>query len=184
MVRNPLQTRSYIRWSHRGKVNSLVNKPDLWETHKNMNSLGQPAHSPGCGEWRPSAMCTVLRGVNKEMESWNLGFTWRHATMATFSCACQPAGLSGRLPASFSRRSLKSAKYTEKQGYQDRQEEMVVGSMKDRCKGYRELMISPGRQAGSSLWDSCCLHFRRAYIICLTFYHCSFCHWREISMFG
>lgn len=51
-----------------------------------MSYPDHPTHSPGCGEWWPSAVCTILRGVSTEMEGCILGFAWRNCTVAP-SCS-------------------------------------------------------------------------------------------------
>lgn len=101
--------------------------------------------------------------------------------MATFSCLSNQQGCQAHSQP-HAVKGHRSPKYPEKQRYEDRQEEMEVGSMKNRRMDYRELTTLLGTQAGRSLWDSYCLRFRRCYILCLILYHCSFCQHKGIRI--
>lgn len=144
-------------------VNSSVNKSDVWGTCKNKSPLGHPAHSPGCGDWWPSAAYTFLRGVSREMENCPLGFDKEMA----LSCVCvRPAGLSGRLPASCRQRSLKSKVHREakipRQAGRDGSREL-----ERQMQGLQRAHSLSGNRGRSGLWDSSCLHWRRCCISCL-----------------
>lgn len=92
--------------------------------------------------------------------------------MATFSCLSNQQGCQAHSQP-HAVKGHRSPKYPEKQRYEDRQEEMEVGSMKNRRMGYRELSTLLGTQSGSSLWDSYCLCFRRHTVSLLI--HVSYC---------
>lgn len=130
-----------------------MNKPNVWGTQKDSSSLDQPTHSPECGGWWPSAVCTFLSGVNKEIESWSLGLCMKKCHYGHFLMFCDTSRAVKQTPIPMQSKIIKvqihgRAKAPRQAG------EMGVDSMKAWCRGSRERTILLWTQVERSLWNS------------------------------
>lgn len=105
------------------------------EGHRSGRPPGQPVPSPECGEPWPSAVCALPGGVNREVESWSLGLNEEMTLQLSSHMSVRPAGLLNRLQP-YAVKDYWSSQSTGMQRHQDRQEEMEIGNLKDRCKGF------------------------------------------------